>query len=82
MNTFIPGQSYNAMQTMAHGALANGHCPLHYTGLIYVGVKTDEHGVTEHEFMFEGESRHFDDGFVNTGTSFDNTVIIVESAPK
>ena len=77
-NTFTPGAIYNAMQTLAPSALAKNHCPLHYIGLVFVSSHIDN-GVTEHEFYYEGESRFFDDGFTNSGKSFDNSIIIVEA---
>ncbi len=78
-NQFSTECIYNAMQTMAPSALANNHCPIHYTGLKYIQTHKDENGVIEHEFDYEGEPRFFDDAFTNNGKSFDNSMIIVEA---
>lgn len=78
-NQFEVGGKYNAMQTMSLSVLSNNHAPIHYVGLIFEETEVDENGVMEHRFSFNGDTRWFDDDFTNTGNSFDNSMIIIES---
>jgi len=76
-NAFTKGVKYNAAQSIANSALAKGHFPIHYVGLVFIESITED-GVTEHRFNYEGEDRYFDDAFTNDGTSFCNSITIVE----
>lgn len=74
-NQFTIGATYNAAQNISRLSLSNGNTPLFYQGLVYVGFDS---ATFEHEFTYNGESKWFDDDFVNNGKSEDNSMIIAE----
>lgn len=74
LNTFEVGQTYNAAQKISRFALSNGHAPLYYSGLIYIGYDTE---TKEHMFDYEGETKWFDDEFINNKYSEDNSMTII-----
>lgn len=81
-NVFISGEAYNAAQKINPMSLANNNTPLFYNGLVFVATSKDENGFIEHEFIYEGESRYFDDDFVNNDKPCDNSMIIVLKSTK
>lgn len=76
-NTFEVGGIYSAAQNISRLALANGHVPLFYQGLVYTGFEVEE-GTDNilHNFAYEGEIRSFDDDFINNGRAEDNGIVI------
>jgi hypothetical protein len=71
-NAFAIGIKYSASQKISRRALSEGHAPLFYQELTYLGfdVKTKEH-----QFDFEGETKWFDDDCINNGKSEDNSMV-------
>ena len=75
VNIFIVGAKYNASQNISKKFLSEGHVPLFYQGLIY--IKFDPIHF-EHQFEYEGETKWFDDDFINNGKSGDNSMVFAE----
>lgn len=78
-NTFKIGATYSAYQKISRLAIANGHSPLQYDNLVYVGFYNCG-DIIKHEFKHNGVFVWFEDGLVNNDKSEDNSMTIA-SAP-
>lgn len=78
-NTFKTGATYSAYQKISRLAIANGHSPLQYDNLVYVGFYNCG-DIIKHEFKHNGVFVWFEDGLVNNDKSEDNSMTIA-SAP-
>lgn len=74
-NLFTVGAKYNASQNISRLSLSNGNTPLFYQGLIYLSFDSE---TSEHLFKYEGETKWFDDDFINNGKSEDNSMVFSE----
>jgi hypothetical protein len=74
-NSFKLGAEYSASQNISRLSLSNNNIPLFYEGLIYLGFDSK---TSEHIFEYEGETKWFDDDFINNGKSEDNSMVFGE----
>ena len=75
INLFTLGAKYNASQNISRLSLSNGNTPLFFQGLIYLSFDSE---TSEHLFEYEGETKWFDDYFINNGKVEDNSMIFAE----